>query len=332
MFRELGRSGVKVSAMGIGLWAIGGPWDMNGGPAGWGEVDDEESIRAIHAAMDHGINFFDTAANYGAGHSETVLARALVGKRDQAVIATKFGYRVYEGERKVGNYDGVDAEHSDVAAHLRADCEASLRRLGTDIIDLYQFHVNWYDVDKAAEVKDVLESLVSEGKIRFYGWSTDNPAAARSWADGAHYTAVQASINVIQDSPEIIAVCDELNLATIIRGPLGMGLLTGKYDKSAKWAANDVRTASWFQDHWFENILDNLEAIREILTSDGRTLAQGALAWLWARSPHTLPIPGVRTVAQVEENAGAMKFGALRADQMAQIEALLGRAESAAAD
>lgn len=331
MYRDLGRSGIKVSAMGIGLWAIGGPWNMNGGPAGWGEVDDDESIRAIHAAMDHGINFFDTAANYGAGHSETVLARALQGKRDQAVIATKFGYKVHEGQREVSNYEGADAEHSNVVGHLREDCEASLRRLGTDTIDLYQFHVNWFDVEMGAEVQDTLESLVREGKIRYYGWSTDNPAAAHSWADGEHYTAVQISMNVIQDSPKMLAVCDEHNLAAIIRGPLGMGLLTGKYDKSATWASNDVRTQGWFQDHWFENILDKLGEIRDVLTSDGRTLAQGALAWLWARNPHTLPIPGVRTVAQVEENASAMKFGALNAEQMAQIDTLLGRAESAAA-
>src|SRR5690242_1249849 len=104
MLRELGHSGVKVSAMGAGLWAIGGPWTMSGNVAGWGEVDDTESIRTIHAALDHGVNFFDTAANYGAGHSEKVLARALEGRRDKAVIATKFGYDVHEGEGKVSDY------------------------------------------------------------------------------------------------------------------------------------------------------------------------------------------------------------------------------------
>src|SRR5689334_21607196 len=106
MQRELGRSGIKVSAMGAGLWAIGGPWTMSGNVAGWGEVDDAESIRTIHAALDHGITFFDTAANYGAGHSEKILARALEGRRDKAVIATKFGYDVHEGEEKVDVYPG----------------------------------------------------------------------------------------------------------------------------------------------------------------------------------------------------------------------------------
>jgi aryl-alcohol dehydrogenase-like predicted oxidoreductase len=138
-------------------------------------------------------------------------------------------------------------------------------------------------------------------------------------------------MNVIQDSPEVLAVCDAHHLTAIIRGPLGMGLLTGKYDKNARWASNDVRTAGWFQDHWFDSILDHLPHIREILASEGRTLAQGALAWLWARSPHTLPIPGVRTIAQVEENAGAMRFGPLSSAQMQQIEALLGRSEATSA-
>src|SRR6185436_7168579 len=123
MQRELGRSGIKVSAMGIGLWAVGGPWDMNGNAAGWGEVDDNESIRAIHAALDHGVNFFDTAANYGAGHSERILARALEGKRDKAVIATKFGFNINEAEKR------VTFRADDHLLYVRAECEASLRRL-----------------------------------------------------------------------------------------------------------------------------------------------------------------------------------------------------------
>jgi aryl-alcohol dehydrogenase-like predicted oxidoreductase len=313
--------------MGIGLWAVGGPWDFAGGAAGWGEVDDAESIRAIHAALEQGINFFDTAANYGTGHSERILARALEGRRDQAVIATKFGYQVDEAARKVWFY-GPDEATSDVLGHLRADCEASLRRLNTDVIDLYQLHVNWYDPELAVGVREELEELVREGKIRSYGWSTDSPERAEVFAQGPHCAAIQANMNVIHDNAAILAVCDRFNLACVNRGPLGMGLLTGKYTRDSKWAANDVRNREWVQEIFAKPIFDHLEELRAILTSNGRTLAQGALAWLWARNPHTIPIPGVRTVKQVEENAGAMAFGPLMPDQMGQIEALLGRTEA----
>jgi aryl-alcohol dehydrogenase-like predicted oxidoreductase len=324
MQRKLGRSGIEVSAMGFGAWAIGGPWTIFGSPAGWGEVDDDESVQAIHAALEAGITFFDTAANYGAGHSERILARALAGRRDEVVIATKFGYAVFEDERAVGAYDG-DTKQSDVVSRLAADCEASLRRLNIDTIDLYQFHINEFPPERAGEVRDALEDLVKAGKIRAYAWSTDNPDGARVFAQGEHCTAVQHNMNVIHDSPAVLAVCDAFNLASINRGPLGMGLLTGKYTKDTTWATNDVRTGEWFQRDFLGPIMDNLPAIREVLTSSGRTLAQGALAWLWARSPHTIPIPGIRTVKQAQENAAAMDFGPLTADQMQAIESLLGR-------
>jgi aryl-alcohol dehydrogenase-like predicted oxidoreductase len=135
-------------------------------------------------------------------------------------------------------------------------------------------------------------------------------------------------MSVIYDDPEILAVCDEFNLASINRGPLAMGMLTGKYDRNSKWATNDVRNNEWFKGAFQDRVMDNLDAIRDILTSNGRTLAQGALAWLWGRSDKTIPIPGVRTVKQAEENAGAMAFGPLNPDQMHEIERLLGRDET----
>lgn len=326
MRRTLGKSGLEVSAMGFGCWAIGGPWNMNNRPAGWGEIDDADSIRALQQALDLGITFYDTAANYGAGHSERILAQAFAGKRDRIVIATKFGYVVDEAAKFVTEYPAL----GDVAANLRADCEASLRRLNTDYIDLFQFHVNDFPPEHAGEVRDTLEELVAEGKIRYYGWSTDHPDSARVFAEGEHCVAIQHNMNVIHDSGAVLAVCAEHNMASINRGPLGMGLLTGKYTRDAKWAKNDVRSgAQWFIDRFIDPIMDNLPAIRSVLTSDGRTLAQGALAWLWGRSPLTIPIPGIKTVQQLEENAAAMDFGPLTDAQMQEINQLLGRAETA---
>jgi aryl-alcohol dehydrogenase-like predicted oxidoreductase len=325
--RVLGRSEIKVSAMGMGCWAIGGPWTNDNGvdepfSAGWGDVDDAESVRAIHAAMDLGVTLFDTAANYGAGHSERVLGTALKGRRDQVLIATKFGYVIDEERRHVERDDAA------VLKNLRLDCENSLRRLDTDNIDLYQLHVGEYDRDRAAEVRDALEDLVSEGKIRWYGWSTDNADRARVFAHGEHCTAIQQALHwAIQfDYAPTLAVCEEHDLASINRGPLGMGLLTGKFrDTSIELPHNDVRHSWDFREGRIADIIQQVETLREVLTSDGRTLAQGALGWLWARSNNTIPIPGFRSVGQVEENAGAMDFGALSSQQMLEIDRLLGR-------
>ncbi len=317
--RTLGRFGLQVSAMGLGCWAIGGLWYWLDGPGGWGDIDDNESVRAIHAALNLGINFFDTAANYGTGHSERILGRALKGKRDQAVIATKFGFVVDEAAKR------VTLRTDDHLLHVRDECEDSLRRLNTDVIDVYQLHVWDYPLEKVPAMVDLLESLVSEGKIRYYGWSTDSVEGARLFAEGKHCVAIQHDLNVILDAPEMLALCEELNLASINRSALARGALSGKYTKDTIFPQNDVRTDTWSRDHFFAPTLDQLDAIRDILTSNGRRLVQGALAWIWARSEKTIPIPGFKTVAQVEENAQAMELGPLTPDQMKEIDSLLGR-------
>ncbi len=318
-YRKLGRSDLKVSAMGLGCWAIGGPWFWLDGQGGWGDVDDNESIRAIHAALDLGINFFDTAANYGTGHSERILAQALAGKRDQVILATKFGFDVDEVGKR------VSFRKDDPAKYVRMECEASLRRLNTDVIDLYQLHVWDYPIERVPAMLDELEQLVSAGKIRYYGWSTDSVEGARLFAQGAHCAAIQHDLNVILDTPEMLNLCAELNLASVNRSPLARGALSGKYAKGTTFPQNDVRNDDWSRDHFFAPTLDQLDAIRAILTSNGRSLVQGALAWIWARSEQTIPIPGFKTVAQVEENARAMQFGPLTPEQMKEIDALLGR-------
>ncbi|RPI96335.1 MAG: aldo/keto reductase, partial [Chloroflexi bacterium] len=311
--RTLGRSGLRVSAMGLGCWAIGGPWRWLDGQGGWGDVNDEDSVRAIHRALDLGINFFDTAANYGAGHSERMLARALAGKRDQVVIATKFGFHVDEAEKH------VTFRTDDHLLHVRLECEASLRRLNTDVIDLYQLHVWDYPVEQVPAMLELLESLVKDGKIRYYGWSTDSVEGARLFAEGKHCVAIQHDLNVVLDAPDMLKLCEEVNLASVNRSPLARGALSGKYAKGAIFPQNDVRNDQWSREHFFAPTLDQLDKIRAILTSNGRTLVQGALAWIWARSEKTIPIPGFKTLAQVEENVKAMEFGPLTPDQMKEI-------------
>jgi aryl-alcohol dehydrogenase-like predicted oxidoreductase len=312
-----------VSAIGLGCWAIGGPFWADGKPIGWGEVDDAESVRAIHRALELGATFFDTADVYGAGHSERVLGRALAGRRDDVVIATKFGNTFDESTREI---TGSDASPDGI----RRACEASLRRLGTDRIDLYLFHLSEYDPVKATEVRDVLEELVSAGHIRAYAWSTDDPERARVFAQGTHCAAVEHELNVLQDAPALLALCEEEGLASINRSPLAMGLLTGKFDGGSRLPGSDIRGdppqwLKYFRDgqpapEW----LDRLAAVRGILTAGGRSLAAGALAWILARSDHTIPIPGFRTVAQVEDNLGVLGGGPLTSEELREIAEALG--------
>ncbi|WP_151482715.1 aldo/keto reductase [Streptomyces albicerus] len=324
--RTLGRSGIEVSALGFGCWAIGGEWQTpDGQPLGWGKVDDDESVRAVRCALDLGVTFFDTADAYGTGHSERVLARALGKRRADVVVATKWG-NVFDEERRL--LTGTD----DSPAHARRALTASLRRLATDHIDLYQLHISDADPDRAAQLRDACEEFVREGLVRAYAWSTDDPERAAVFAQGPHCAAVQHRLNVLQDAPEMLALCEELGLASINRSPLAMGLLTGKRAPDQSLEAGDIRSRppAWlpgFGDgggadpEW----LARVDALRSVLTSDRRTLAQGALAWLWARSPHTVPIPGFRSVAQAEENAGALAQGPLTAEQLTEIDGILGR-------
>ncbi|MEV4756722.1 aldo/keto reductase [Micromonospora sp. NPDC049559] len=321
--RILGRSGIEVSALGMGCWAIGGPWYAGEQPLGWGQVDDDESVRTVRRALELGVTLFDTADTYGAGHSERVLGRALAGRRDEAVIATKWGNTFDEATRQA---TGPDASPE----YLRRAVEASLRRLDTDRIDLYQLHLNDLPIGRAEALLETLEGLVAEGKIRSYGWSTDFADRAEAYAvGGEHATAIQHSLSVLQDAPDVLAVCDKYELASINRGPLGMGLLTGKYTATTTLGADDVRGVAPQWLDWFRGgrpapeWLRRVGAVRDALTADGRTLAQGALGWIWARSGRAVPIPGCRTVAQLEENAAALARGPLAPEQFAEVERLL---------
>lgn len=322
MTRTLGRSGIEVSALGMGCWAIGGPtqtpiaWGSE--HFGWGNVDDEESIRAIHAALASGVTFFETSDIYGAGHSEEVLGRALAGRRNQAVLATKFGFTF---DRYTRRMLGRDASPE----YIRRACEGSLQRLQTDYLDLYMFHIGEYDTAYLDDVCDVLEKLVSAGKIRSYGWCTwpDKVEGARIFAQRTHCAAIEHKLHVLEGAEAMLALCEEYNLASINLAPLAMGVLTGKFSQETQFPTNDVRHNWNFKAGSDAELLKRTEQLRAILTSDGRTLAQGALGWIWAHSPITIPIPGFKTVKQIEENAAALRFGALSEQQMAEIKQLL---------
>lgn len=316
--RKLGKSRIEVSAMGMGCWAIGGPWVWSDGrQMGWGVVDDAESIRTIYAALDLGINFFDTAANYGAGHSEQILGQAIAGRRDQVVIATKFGHLIDEVTKIVDDDDDLILEN------VRKDCESSLHRLGTDYIDLYQLHSGSYDPGKALLLLDVLEDLVAEGKIRAYGWSTDKTDRAKVFVEGKNCAAIQSSLNVFIDAPEMLSLVEKSGLASINKHPLASGSLTGKFHDDYTYPEDDMRHGLDWHSERGQRRLRQVDAVRDVLTSDGRTMAQGAIGWIWARSPVTIPIPGAKNVKQVTENAGALQFDPLTKNQMEEIARIL---------
>jgi len=322
--RVLGKSKLEVSALGMGCWAIGGPWTWaqpgeEPYPAGWGDTDDQESIRAIHTALDMGVTFFDTAANYGAGHSEVVLGQALKGKRDGVVIATKFGHIVNE-ETKI-----VYGDPDQIIKNVRTDVENSLRRLQTDHIDIYQLHEGGYDPKLALELQVVLEKLVSAGKIRWYGWSTDLVDNAREFASGEHCTSIQFRLNAAYDNADMRKVCADFDLAGINKDPLNKGILTGKFNSTSRFPDNDIRSRADFSDPALVKRFKLVDELREVFTSNGRTMAQGALAYIWALDERMIPIPGFKSVKQVQDNAGAMNFGPLTESQVKEIQAIVGR-------
>jgi aryl-alcohol dehydrogenase-like predicted oxidoreductase len=320
--RTLGRSGIEVSALGLGCWAIGGPFFFAGMPDGWGDVDDAESIKAIHRALDLGVNFLDTADCYGVGHSEAVIGKAIAGRRSNFVIATKFG--------NFGNEATKTLHGTNVTPdYIERACEASLRRLNTDYIDLYQLHEWNLLVSDVEPVCATLDKLVAKGKIRTYGWSTDLVDGARLFADRANCSVIQHCLNVFADAPQLVRLCENHNLASINRSPLAMGFLSGKFTADSLLPKDDVRGAGHSWVPYFKDgkpapeFLKVLDSIKEILTSNGRTPVQGALAWIWGKSGNTIPIPGFKTVKQIEENAKAMDFGPLSRDQMNEIDRIL---------
>ena len=317
--KKLGHTDMMISPMGLGAWAIGGEWQFLGNPAGWGRVDDAESINTIHTALDMGVNLIDTAANYGAGHSERIVGQAVKHYSQAVVIATKFGYDVDEANKFVQEHTSPSA----AIANIRNECEQSLRNLDRDVIDLYQLHVNEFPVEYVSGVLEELEKLVQAGKIRYYGWSTDHAEPAATFVQGEHCVAIQHSTNVIQQHNDILALTEVNNLTCLIRSPLAMGFLSDKYGSDTIFSETDVRIQ--FSDEMIHDFVEKRQHIRDILMSDGRTVVQGALAWLWARSDTAIPIPGMRTVAQAEENCKAMEFGPLSQEQMQAIDDILNK-------
>ncbi|UCG01713.1 MAG: aldo/keto reductase [Candidatus Heimdallarchaeota archaeon] len=315
--RRLGKSNIKVSALGMGCFAIGGPFQgKNGNFLAYGYVNDDESKKTIHKAIDLGVNFFDTADVYGCGHSERILGSVLSDyDRNDLVIATKFANEFNEVTKTVIGKN-VDPNY------IRNALDASCKRLKTDFIDLYQLHDGNHDIESAKNVMNILEDLVEEGQIRGYGWSTDDIMRAKIFAEGENCTAIQYAIHITRSNPKMIELCKQHDLAGVIRSPLGSGTLTGKY--SEEYMKNLTENHMWYKrdfisEEWFIKRQKKLEKLKELLIGEDLTIVQALLSYLWSTSDKTIPIPGAKTVMQIEENAAILEYGPLKPDLLRAI-------------
>lgn len=305
--RELGRSGLKVSAIGLGCMGL----SANYGAA----VDRQSGIQLIRAAVEQGVTFFDTAEVYGPFINEELVGEALAPMRDQVVIATKFGFDInpQTGERTGG--------FNSQPAHIREVVEASLRRLGTDYIDLLYQH----RVDPGVPIEDVagaVKELIVEGKVKYFGLSEAGAQTIRRAHAVQPVAAVQSEYSLWARDPEaeVLPVCAELGIGFVPWSPLGQGFLTGRVGADASFGKSDVR--SWFPRFTSQAIRANLplvELLKRVAQIKNATPAQIAIAWLLTRDPSIVPIPGTRKLHRLVENIGAIDV-ALTSEEMCQIE------------
>ena len=301
--RKLGKSNLTASSIGLGLMSMSGTY---------GKSDDQESIGVIHRALDLGINHLDSSDMYGWGQGEELLGRAIKGKRDRVLVATKFG-QVRSPDGKGNLVDGRPA-------YVAEACDASLKRLGVDVIDLYYQH----RVDPKVPIEDTvggMTRLIERGKVRYLGLSEAAPETIRR-AQAVHpISAVQSEYSLLYRQPaeDTIATCRELGISFIAYSPIGRGLLSARIKQAGDIPEDDRRRQHpRFQDQNLEHNLGLVRRIEEIAREKGATPSQLALAWLLAQGEDILPIPGTKHRSYLEENVEALSI-TLSKDDLARI-------------
>lgn len=303
---------MRITPLGIGAWAIGGA----GWKFGWGHQEDSDSIAAIHAALDAGINWIDTAAVYGLGHSEEVVGRALEGRPDRPYVFTKCE-RVWNQQREIGPRLKADS--------IRRECDASLRRLKIDVIDLYQIH--WPEPDEDIEEGwGAMVQLKREGKVRWIGVSNFNVEQMRRAQKIAPITSLQPPYSIVSPESEqsILPYARERNIGVIVYSPMKNGLLSGRMtrERVAAFPEDDFRRRNpAFQEPALSRNLEIAELLHKIGERHGRTAGEVAIAWTLRNPAVTAAIVGMRSREQVGGVTGALEFR-LTAEEVDQIEAI----------
>jgi aryl-alcohol dehydrogenase-like predicted oxidoreductase len=302
-YRKLGKNGPEISVIGFGSWAIGGA----GWISSWGEQDDELSIKSVHRALDAGITFFDTAAVYGLGHAEEIIGKALKSHRHEVVLATKCGL-VWDEKgriRRNGSYESIIRE-----------AENSLRRLGTDYIDLYQMH--WPDTDTKAPVEETMramEKLVQDGKVRYVGVSNFDVPLLEAALKVRHVDSLQPPYSILRREAEkqILPFCEQNGIGVVAYSPLASGLLSGNYTVDKKFDKGDWRSRSReFKGEGLRRNLQVVDKLKTIAERLGVTLPQLAVAWVLAHPAVTAAIVGVR---KPEHISGILKAADIELDE-----------------
>ena len=305
--RPLGKSDVEISVIGTGLWAVGG---------GWGPVNDQQALEAIDASLDAGINFFDTADVYGNGHSEELLGKAMRGRRERFVVATKIGWVGYDGNNNRSQYDSVDK--------LIAGIEESLWRLQTDHIDLIQNHIFYREPNTDVFIEG-FQQLQRDGKVRTYGLSSSDFAFIKDFNRDGRCATVQIDYSLLNRTPEseIFPYCQVNNIGVIVRGALAMGILAGKFTSETRFPEGDFRR-DWHENpderRVFLEDLDKVERLRAI--TNGRALSQLALRFVADHPAVTTVIPGARSPKQARENVQAGLLPPLTSAERQQIDSI----------
>jgi aryl-alcohol dehydrogenase-like predicted oxidoreductase len=316
-YRPLGRTGWSISSISYGAWAIGGD--------AWGKTDDAESMRSLHRAIDLGVNFIDTADVYGDGHSERLIGRLRRERNDEIIVATKAGRRL----------DPHVAEGF-TRRNLRSFVERSLTNLGADSLDLLQLHCPPPDVYDMPEVFGILDDLVAEGKLRFYGVSVERVEEALRAARHPNVQSIQIIFNMFRLKPaeELFPVVREKRIGILARVPLASGLLSGKLRRDSTFEPRDHRSynrhgesfdaGETFSGVDYDTGLETVEALRALVPADA-TMAQLALRWILMFPEVSAAIPGARNVQQTEDNAHAADLQPLTPEQMDTVRELYDR-------
>ncbi|MEJ2448948.1 MAG: aldo/keto reductase [Anaerolineales bacterium] len=307
--RRLGKSGLSVTEIGIGLWAIGGDE--------WGPVDDQNSLDTIEAALDAGINFFDTADVYGLGHSESLLGQAMEGRREQFIVASKIGWIGFDHDDFVSVYDSTEK--------LMAGVEENLARLNTEYIDLLQCHIHKPEPNTKYFLEGV-QRLQQKGLIKAYGLSSSMFEFIKDFNSDGGMATLQIDYSILNRTAEeeIFPYCLEHDIGVIVRGPLAMGILTGKFDRNTQFPEGDFRQ-NWIENpdenKIFLNDLQKVDQLREV--AGEQNLAQLAIQFVLAHPAVTTVIPGAKTVNQLRQNVAAGELPPLDKETLSQIDQIV---------